>query len=357
MRVSKTVAANLIGAALALSVGSAVAEQVTIRLGVAEIGVGNREYGSQGGGAVVHAERYLETEFKNEPDIRIVWSFFKGAGPAVNEALANRQIDFALQGDLPAIIARANGLKTKLVAGNGVRNNIYLAVTPKSGIARIEDLKGRKVAQFRGTNLQLAADKALAAHGLSEKDIKFISMDFPTSLAALATGDIDAAFGQADLLDLEPKGIAKVVYTTKGDDPSLTRHSHLLVTEEFERAHPDLTQRVVTQFVKADAWASDENNREALFEIWARSGRPAESFRADFAGDTLEYRLTPLLDDFLIRAYADKAEQAKEYRLLRGEVEIDGWFEPKYLDRALKDLGLETYWPRRDAKGREIAAQ
>lgn len=36
--------------------------------------------------------------------------FFKGAGPVVNEALANGQVDFAYLGDLAAIIGKANGL-------------------------------------------------------------------------------------------------------------------------------------------------------------------------------------------------------------------------------------------------------
>ena len=54
--------------------------------------------------AVAHSEHYLDQEFKDQPDLKIEWSFFKGAGPAVNEALANNQLDFAIQGDLPEII-------------------------------------------------------------------------------------------------------------------------------------------------------------------------------------------------------------------------------------------------------------
>src|SRR4051794_33793486 len=63
-------------------------------------------------------------------------------------------------------------------------------------------------------------------------------------------------------------------------------------------------------------------------ETWAKSGVPAETFRADFDGQALKLRNTSLIDDFLIAAYRDQAERARQYRLLRGEVSIDDWFEP-----------------------------
>lgn len=333
----------------------ALADPVTIRIGFAEIGVGNVRYAQSGGGAVAHAEGYLEKEFASAPDVKVEWNFFRGAGPAVNEAIANGQLDFAFQGDLPAIVARANGLKTRLIAANNIRGNLYLAVHPGSGITKIEDLKGRKVAQFRGTNLQLATDKLLAAHGLTERDVRFITMDFATATAALVAGDVDAAFGQADYLDLDRRGVAKVIYSTKGDDPTYTRHGHLLVTEAFEAARPDLVARVVKAVVKADAWTGDPANREAAFAIWAKSGAPVETFRADYDGQELKYRTSPLIDPFLVAAYADQAARAKEHGLLRRPVSTEGWFEPRYVDAAVRELGLEGFWPRYDASGRQAS--
>lgn len=357
---TKRIARSVLAAAAVLTAvtvaGSAMAEPVTIRFGFAQVGVGNRQFGSGNTAAILHSRGLLAEEFRSDPDVKLDWFFFKGAGPAVNEAIANDQLDFALQGDLPSLVGRSNGLKTRILAASGLRSNLYLAVTPKAGIRSIADLKGRKVAQFRGTNLQLATDKVLAAHGLTERDVKFINMDFATATAALATGDIDAAFGQADFLALDGQGVAKVVYSTRGDDPTFTRHSHLLVTEAFEKAHPDITYRVVKALVKAAAWASDEANREALFGEWAKSGVPAETFRADFEGQALGYRNSPLIDDFLVAAYRDQAERAKGYRLVRSDVQIDGWFEPAYVDRAVAELGLAGTWKRYDAKGHQQTA-
>lgn len=66
----------------------------TVRIGVATGGVGTppRTGGSTTG--IVNAQGLLEKEFERD-GIQVQWIFFKGAGPAVNEALVNKQLDFA----------------------------------------------------------------------------------------------------------------------------------------------------------------------------------------------------------------------------------------------------------------------
>ena len=245
----------------------------------------------------------------------------------VNEAVANGQLDFAAQGDPPQIIARANGLKTRQLAAAGAHAPMYLAVPPTSDIQTIKDLKGRKVAIFRGTNNHLAAVKVLAANGLTERALQGINMDEASANAALATGNIDAAFGNYGLLLLAAQGLARIVYTTKGDNPAFERQSTLIADYAFVVAHPDLTQKIVTALVKAADWSSQEQNRDALFEVWARSGRPASVYKEDFKGQTLKYRNVPLIDAYLVEAHRTQARQAKEYGLIRREVSVDGWFD------------------------------
>lgn len=120
-RTTRRSAAGLIALALVALATPEVhaADPLVVRVGYASIGVGNRPFVGGSSAATAHSEGYLETEFKDDSDVRIEWSFFKGAGPAVNEAIANDQLDFALQGDLPSIIGRSNGLKTKLLLASG----------------------------------------------------------------------------------------------------------------------------------------------------------------------------------------------------------------------------------------------
>jgi sulfonate transport system substrate-binding protein len=340
-----------LASSLALPFVARAAEPITIRFGFANIGVDNRQFSGGNAAATAHAEGYFQRELAERPETKIEFFFFKGAGPAVNEAFANGQLDFASQGDLPQVIARASGLKTRQLAASGAHAPMYLAVAPTSDITSVKDLKGRKVAIFRGTNNHLAAVKVLAANGLTERDFQGINMDEASANAALATGNIDAAFGNYGLLLLAGKGLARIAYSTKGDNPAFERQATLIANETFVRAHPDLTQRIVTALVKAAHWSSQEQNRNALFDIWARTGRPADVYRTDFEGQTLNYRNSPLIDAYLIEQYRVQARQARDYGLVRRDVSVDGWFDPQFLDNALKQLGLTREWTSYDAQG------
>src|SRR5882762_7058121 len=96
-----------------------------IRIGVATGGVGTPPRTGSSTIGLVNAQGLLEQEFAKD-GIKVEWIFFKGAGPAVNEALVNKQLDFAWQGDLPSIVHRAGGVKTRIIVGSGVRNGLYL---------------------------------------------------------------------------------------------------------------------------------------------------------------------------------------------------------------------------------------
>jgi len=348
-------AASLAVAASLLAAGPACAAPEVVRIGVATAGGGSPVTWGGSPGGVIRAQELLEKAFEGT-GTKVEWLFFKGAGPAVNEALSNKQIDFAYQGDLPQVVGRANGLKTKLLLSSGTRNNLYLVVPPDSDIKSIEDLKGKKVAIFRGTNGHLVAINVLAAHGLTERDIKGVNLDTGSAQAAIVSKGVDAAFGGYEYFKLRDQKLVRVAYSTQGKDPSLTRQASLLVREDFEQANPDAVQRTVNVFVKAAAWSSDEANRDELFNIWARSGTPVASWQAEFADTPLALRNSPLIDDFLIARYEAVVREALDQKLIRRSVTVKDWFEPRYLQVALKELGLDKRWVAYDAKGQPVQA-
>ena len=83
---------------------------------------------------------------------------------------------------------------------------------------------------------------------------------------------MDAAFGGYEWFKVRDQGLAKVIYSTQGQDPAYTRQASLLVREEFERDNPAQVQKVVD--VARSRWASDEANRDALFKLWERAACP-----------------------------------------------------------------------------------
>lgn len=94
---------------LALAPLSALAAKpALIRFGVSSAGVGNPPRTTGGWTSVAQMHRHLEREFEAD-GIPVKWIFFKGQGPAVNEAIANNQLDFTSLGDLPSIVGRSAG--------------------------------------------------------------------------------------------------------------------------------------------------------------------------------------------------------------------------------------------------------
>jgi sulfonate transport system substrate-binding protein len=345
---------SLFVAALAFAALGAHADKpAVIRIGVAQQGSGDPPTFGGSPAATIQAQQLLEKEFAAD-GIKVEWLFFKGAGPAVNEAIADKSLDFAYQGDLPAVLARANGLKTHILLESGVRSGVKVGVPPDSDIHTIKDLKDRRVSIFRGTNLQLVADNALAANQLDERDLRVINLDVASSLAALASKGIDASVNDYHLYRLRDQGLARIVYESQNDGPQFTRQAHLLVVDDFEKAHPDIVQRVVNVFVKGAQWSSEEANRDALFKLWAKSGVSYASWQAEFADHPLKYRNSPLIDPFIVARYKAVAQDALRLKLIRQPVDIDSWFEPRYLENALRDQKLEHYWTRYDAAGKPL---
>ncbi|HXZ09305.1 MAG TPA: ABC transporter substrate-binding protein [Paraburkholderia sp.] len=344
----------LFAAALALTAPLAHADKPTvIRIGVAQQGAGDPPTFGGSPAATVQQQQLLEKEFAAD-GIKVEWLFFKGAGPAVNEAIADKSLDFAFQGDLPAVLGRANGLKTRILLESGVRVGVKIAVPPDSQIKTVKDLKGQRVSIFRGTNGQLVADNVLAANQLSERDLRVINLDSASSLAALSSKGIDAAVSDYHLYKLRDQGLVKIIYESQTDGPQFTRQSHLLVLDDFDHAHPDVVQRVVNVFVKAAQWSSDEANRDALFKQWAKNGVSYASWQAEFANQSLKSRNSPLIDPFIVARYKAVADDALKLKLIRQPVEVDSWFEPRYLDNALRAQSLEHYWTRYDAQGKPL---
>ncbi len=324
-----------------------------IRLAVPGVGIGNRPIIGGSPIADVALRGLLEEEFKAD-DIRIQWTYLPGAGPAVNEMFANGLADFGGGlGDLPSIIGKAGGLKTKLLSAAGIRQHTYLAAPSDSPIRTIEELRGKQVAFQKGTNIQLAIAKILAAHGLTEHDFRAVNMDNETAKSAIITHSVDAAFGQNDYLQLRDQGTARILYVATGkDDPTFLRHSSLIGSADFVAKYPDITQRVVKVLVQAAKWQSDqEANPGQLYQLWTKSGVPFNDYREDLAKTSVKQIASPLVDDYFRAQYRKAVADSKRFGLIRNAFDVDQWIDTSFLQKALRDLNLEDYWPQYDANG------
>ncbi|WP_083708712.1 ABC transporter substrate-binding protein [Raoultella terrigena] len=314
-------------------------------------GQGN-PYGTPYGSAVigvVRAGHYLEDEFAKD-NVKIDWQFPQGTGPAINEALANGQLDFANYGGLPNIVGRGSGLGTTVLASYG-SSPIYVVVRKDSPIKSLQDLKGKKVSVSRGTILELSLATLLSEQGLTENDIQLFDLKSADQISALTSGDIDVIVGTSDVLTLLDKGIATQIYTTKGKSDPANIFGSLVVTNTFLKQYPQATQRVVDAFVKAAAFVADEKNRPQVFAWWALTKVPPNSLETDYKGDLLKERLSPLLDDYYLANLRRGIAFAKQSKLIRRDIDVSTWVDPSYLNRAVEKYGYSSLWTKKAANG------
>jgi sulfonate transport system substrate-binding protein len=340
--------AFLIAVGLQPAIARAEEKPSVIRIANPGVGIGGRPVVAYGAWSLVHIKGQLEEEFK--PDgIQIKWTFARGAGPAVNEQFANNLADISHLGDLPSIIARAGGLKTKALAASGL-TNLYIAVPADSPVQSVKDLVGRKLAVFKGTCIHLAANRILASQGLAEKDLRTINMDQVTTLAALTTKDVDAAIGGSELLSLKERGAIRIIYSTKGD-PRYTCNSTIVVAEPFLQRYPSIVKRILRTYVRAAKWLTDsESNPTDVFNLFTKSGIPFSSFKSDWVGDSFKVKVSPLVDGYLKARYKASIQDALKFGLIRKDFDVDSWFDDRLLNEVLKEEGLVGYWPPRELK-------
>jgi sulfonate transport system substrate-binding protein len=206
------------------------------------------------------------------------------------------------------------------------------------------------VAVQKGTTTHLAGSKILEKFGLSEKDVKIVNMDVVNAQLALITHDIDAAIGTTDYLRLRDQGAARIVYATAGD-PITTSNGSIVASQSFLDKYPTTATRVLKVFVRAAQWLA-ETNPTQVFQLWTKSGTTFASFREDWKGDDVKYRTSPLLDSYLASRYKAQISEAKRFNLIKSTFSYEEWAEPKFLERALKELGLESYWQPRGPDGK-----
>jgi len=335
---------------LVASAARAEEKPAAIRIGIALVGAGGRPLTGGGAWPIVADKGVLEEEFRAD-GIRVKVSYFSGAGPAVNEAIANDQLDFASQGDLPGLVARAGGLPTKLVLAGGRFGGIYVAVPASSSANSLEDLKGKRIAVFKGTAWQLAFYRALQSRGLKESDFKIVNMSTVDGTAALLSNDIDAQVSGSDLFPLAERGAARIVYSTRSDR-RLGVLAHLLVTERFAARYPQIVQRVVNVFLRESAWLAEESNRARAYQIWVKSGFGVPAWNGEYDDETVADRTSPLFYEFYRAQYARLLESARALKLVRNRFDIDRWIDPTFLNQGLATLGLQRAWREFDADGR-----
>ncbi len=309
-------------------------------------------------GAAVLTEGGLE-ETLAKKGVKIEWvpASHSAVGPIINEGFASGKIDFASYGDLPPVILNASRPTVQLVSPWGRSGNSYLVVPAKSKASSIEDLKGKRIALHRGRPWEVAFANLIESKGLSFKDFKIVNVNPQVGAAALASGTVDGFFGLNDAHILEQRKVGRIIWSTKNAPPDWKLMGGLWASNDFVKKYPELTQTIVTAYVKTNYWTSQDANKDKYIKTYATNALPEEVVRKDYDNDIVAWkdRWSPLYDDALRTHYQRVASYARQSGLVRNEVKLDQLLNPKFVEHALKELNLEHYWQSQQIKQAQLS--
>lgn len=153
-----------------------------------ELRIGYQKYGN----LVLLKNRGLLDERLAKEGIKIKWIEFP-AGPQLLEGLNVGSIDFGTVGETPPIFAQAANADLVYVANEIAAPKSEAILVPKgSPIKSVTDLKGKKVALNKGSNVHYLLVKVLEEAGLKYSDIKPVYLTPSDARVAFESNQVDA---------------------------------------------------------------------------------------------------------------------------------------------------------------------
>jgi sulfonate transport system substrate-binding protein len=184
------------------------------------------------------------------------------SGVAANEAMLAGHIDAALSGDTPSLSAFAVGAPIKTVMIASFSGDVHTVVAgPGSGIAKMADLKGKKIGGTVGTGPHRLLFMLLEKEGIADT-IQFFNMKIEDIAPALATKQIDAAMGWEPWPTLWEKRVGAKVIARGGKlvaSAMLVNLPEKLIREQRESAY-----RIVLALSKAQQYIRTGNRKEIV---------------------------------------------------------------------------------------------
>jgi sulfonate transport system substrate-binding protein len=160
--------------------------QVSTDSGEKTIKIGYQKYGTLN---LLRTKGELEKRLEG---YKVEWILFP-AGPQLLEALNTGSIDFGSTGEAPPIFAQAAGTPLVYIGSEPPSPGSEGILVPKgSPIKTIKDLKGKKVALNKGSNVHYLLVQALESAGLKLSDIEPVYLPPSDARSAFEKGSVDA---------------------------------------------------------------------------------------------------------------------------------------------------------------------
>jgi len=263
MKIVKRAAAAALGLALGLASLSAMAKDpVEFRIGW--------QKGSNL--AVIKAKGDFEKRL-NDEGVTLKWIEFP-AGPQMLEGLNVGSIDFGVVGETPPVFAQAAGANLIYVGNEPPSPKAEAVLVPaNSPLKSVAELKGKRVALNKGSNVHFLLVRALENAGLKYSDIQVSFLKPSDARAAFESGSVDAwviwdPYYSAAVAQVG----ARVLVDGVG---AADNYNFYIATKPYSEQHPEVLKLALKEIEINDRWIEQHIDESAAI-VGPQVGLPNE---------------------------------------------------------------------------------
>ncbi|HGJ9319045.1 TPA: sulfonate ABC transporter substrate-binding protein [Pseudomonas aeruginosa] len=231
--------------------------------------IGYQKYGTL---VLLKARGTLEKRLA-EDGVKVQWTEFPG-GPQLLEGLNVGSIDFGVTGETPPVFAQAAGADLLYVAYEPPAPTSEAILLPKdSPIRSVAELKGRKVALNKGSNVHYLLVRALEQAGLKYSDIQPVYLPPADARAAFERHSVDAwVIWDPYQAAAEKQLSARVLVDGR---ELVDNHQFYLATRTYAQRHPQMLDKLVDEIRQVGDW-SRANPQQVTEQVAPLLGLPAD---------------------------------------------------------------------------------
>lgn len=250
-----------------------------------EIRIGYQKYGTL---TLLKGRGTLEQRLAAQK-IAVKWTEFP-AGPVLLEGLNVGSIDFGTVGEAPPIFAQAAGARLVYVGHEPASPGSEAIVVPKNSTLRtLADLRGKKIALNKGSNVHFLLVRALEKAGIPYSAIQPIYLPPADARAVFERGSVDAwVIWDPFLAAAEQQLGARVLADGRN---LVSNHQFYLAARSFAEKHADLNRILLEEIAKVDEWGK-ANPGEVSTILSAQTGLPKNV--VDLAASRYAYGVKPM---------------------------------------------------------------
>lgn len=247
----------VVSAAVATSIAIIGCAKKQEQIAVTQLNIGFQKYGIL---PIVKERGVLEKTLADQ-NIQIKWVEFP-AGPQLLEGLNVGSVVLGEAGEAPPIFAQAANANLVYIANQPAAPQAEALIVPKnSSVQTMQDLKGKRIALNKGSNVHYLLLKLLEKNNLTLKDIEVVYLPPADARAAFERGAVDAwVIWDPFFAAAEQQIGARVI----ADGTALVKnHQFYLADRTFAENNPDVIKTVIQELNATTQWVASHQTDAA----------------------------------------------------------------------------------------------